>query len=303
VIESWAWVSTKLIPHAKSLHFALATPIPTPSPLQTIAAAANPGSSWLWQFSTGPALGGVLALVAAILAFIRIGHQVEETKRSNNEIARKNSEERWWDTLKWTYTEAKESEAKGGKDATFRTVAAVGILDSLNQSPDDLTDQQRRAVESILNIFGSSKAPEVQDAIAPIYQSLRNESGVAAYEDEVMRMLATLNLSGVTVMRNAVTQGAEFDFLIQSAQRDLVIDVKAGKSPVGVTAVNQLLRAIARSPEPKKTAGILLSRGPITAIAEEILEGSLAPAKAIRWQPGVNTPEVQNTLIRLLNGQ
>ncbi|MCC3302166.1 hypothetical protein [Arthrobacter sp. zg-Y895] len=133
-------------------------------------------------------------MAAAILAFIRLGHQVDETRRGNDEIARKNGEDQWWDTLKWTYTEAKESQAK---DSTFRTVAAARTLDSLNQDRGNLTVQQQRAVESILDMFGESKEPEVEDAVAPIYRSLGRiaprELDHAVFEAiEMMGLTATL---------------------------------------------------------------------------------------------------------------
>lgn len=136
---------------------------------QAPSASDTSQDSWWWQFSTGPALGGVLALAAAILAFVRLGHQVAETRRGNDLTARKNSDDQWWDTLKWTYTEAKDSQSEG---STFRTVAAARILDSLNHDRDNLTVQQQRAVESILDMFAESKEPEVQEAVAPIYRSL-----------------------------------------------------------------------------------------------------------------------------------
>lgn len=141
----------------------------SPTPQQVEMAVGEQQSSWLWEFTTGPALGGVLALAAAVLAFIRLGHQVDEARRGNDEIARKNGEDRWWDTLMWTYTEAKESQAKG---STFRTVAAARILDSLNQDRGNLTVLQERAIESILDMFGESKEPEVEKAVEPIYRSL-----------------------------------------------------------------------------------------------------------------------------------
>lgn len=189
-------------------------------PEHTAAAADDPRLSWWWQFSTGPALGGFLALIAAVLAFIRIGHQFDESKRGNTEIARKNSEDQWWDTLKWT-TEAKESDTK---DAAFRTVAAVRIPSSLNQRPDELTVQQQRAVESILDIFGSSDVPEVQDAVAPIYQALRHNYSVKS-EDDVLKMLANLNLDGVKGQHTG-SYDMGFDFLIQSAQTAVFIEAR-----------------------------------------------------------------------------
>ena len=260
------------------------------------AAADDPRLSWWWQFSTNPALGGVLALVAAILAFIRIGHQVAESKRGNNEIARKNSEDQWWDTLKWTYAEAKESDAK---NATFRTVAAVRILSSLNQNPDHLTVQPQRAVESILDIFGSSDLPEVQDAVAPIYQS-RHESGFA-FEDAVKKMLTTLNLDGAKIQR-AGSHDMGFDFLIKSAQATVFIEAKAGQSTVGATAANQLLRTMARSQDPKNTAGLLISQAGLTQLGSEIIEGAPVRVKAMRWEPGMSTGEVEEVLTHLLSG-
>lgn len=91
-----------------------------------------------------------------------------ESKRDNDiasdanlETARKNAEERWWDTLKWVYTEAQVSTTgtpPENETSTFRSVAALQILASFKDDTDiKLNLRQERAVSSILTILRGLK--------------------------------------------------------------------------------------------------------------------------------------------------
>ena len=298
MFEFWGWMAAGLMRHSETVLAIALTTATSPAVEQTATPADNPQSSWLWQFSTGPALGGVLALAAAVLAFIRLGHQVAETKRGNDETARKNGEERWWDTLKWTYAEAKESQVK---DSAFRTVAAVRILDSLNQDHDKLSVQQQRAVKSILDMFGESEESEVQEAVAPIYNSFGRMSP-RQYEDAVMMMLAGLNPAGAKVQHADGFVDRE-DIIVQTAQDTVGVLVKAGDSPAGAREANDLLRVVDDSSPSGATAGLLVSQAGMTQIGHEILQGSLKRVAVVRWQPGMSTGEVEDIMTNLLRGQ
>lgn len=216
-----------------------------------------------------------------------------ETKRGNNETARKNNEDQWWDTLKWTYAEAKESQAT---DSTFRTVAAVNILDSLNQDHDQLTPQQQRAVRSILDIFGESKKPEVRDAVAPIYGSFGATSPFE-YEQAVIGMLHGLNLPGVTVRPAVLGVDGGADAYLESDSALVGVEIKSGNSPAGSAAALQLLHMVTA----KGTPGLLITRTGITRAGQELLETSLAPVFAKQWQPGMATEEIRDALTDLLS--
>lgn len=291
MIELWGWVSSDLAPHIETVYFAISTPTPTPTPGDLGAGADDPQKSWWWQFSTGPALGGVLALGAAVLAFWRVGHQIKESARGNAETARKNVEERWWDTLKWTYTEAKESEATGG---AFQAVAAVRILDSLNQDRDKLTVQQQRAVESILDIFGQSNTPEVQDAVAPIYTSLGRISPYD-YENAVRTMLLGLE-NGVRIVRQSgdTDRGVDFDF--RRGKKLVLIQTKSAGSPLSPKIVRGLHDAIEGSHDPKNTAGLLITNAPVSSIALKMLQDAKYRAAIVRWEPGMSADKVADHL-------
>lgn len=302
VIELWGWVSSDLAPHIETVYSAISTPTPTPTPAELGIGADDPQKSWWWQFSTGPALGGVLALVAAGLAFWRVGHQIQEsargnaetargnaeTARGNTETARKNVEERWWDTLKWTYTEAKESEATGG---AFQAVAAVRILDSLNQDRDKLTVQQQRAVESILDIFGQSNTPEVQDAVAPIYTSMGRQSP-HDYENAVGTMLLELE-SGVRIVRQNGGMDRGVDFDLRRGKNLLLIQTKSGGRSVGPKVVKGLHDAIEGSKDPKNTAGLLITDALVSPVALKALHDANHRAAVVQWEPGMPTDDVE----------
>jgi hypothetical protein len=292
VLEIWGWAAGYVPPHAETLLSVISAAAPSPGAAPVGTSSSGAQSSWLWQFSTGPALGGVLALAAAVLAFIRLGHQVAEVRRGNNETARRNIEDQWWDTLKWTYAEAKESQAK---DSTFRTVAAVNILDSLNQDHDQLTHQQQRAVRSILDIFGESKKPEVQDAVASIYGSFGRMSPFE-YEQAVIGMFYGLTIPGVQMRVQVGKMDGEADLYIASNRGMVAVEIKSGDSPVGVAAAAQLLGMVNSADVP----GLLITQGGITQLGQEFLENSLAPVSALQWQPGMSTEEVRNALADLL---
>lgn len=72
---------------------------------------------------------------------------------------------------------------------------------------------------------------------------------------------------------------------------------------MGATAANQLLRTIARSQDPKNTVGLLISQAGVTQLGSEVLEGAPVRVKAIRWEPGMSTGEVEEVLTRFLSDQ
>lgn len=296
MIELSGWVSSELMPHVVTVFSAFSTEPPTPSIAPMPASANVPDTSWWWEFSTGPALGGVLALAAAVLAFIRLGHQVAETRRGNTETARKNSEEQWWDTLKWTYTEAKDSQSNAGP---FQAVAAVRILDSLNQEHDRLSPQQQRAVESILDIFGESAEPEVQEAVAPLYESFgRISPGTAKittstseYLDELHGILNSLGL-GMEIQRE---EDQPYDLLLKYRDRYVVVIAKvAAMSGSVMPLVAELGDAIQSSPSPDETSALIISMAPLRPNFRKSLDG--AGIAVVPWIQGFPVDDLEQIL-------
>lgn len=174
--------------------------------------------NWLHDFTTGPGMAGIFAVVAAGIAYRGIKQQVDKTAEANRnvataneETARKNRDDQWWATLKWTYEEAKES--PNGQTTAFQSIAAAQILTSLNDAPELLSVQQRRAVEAIGNIFDRSRNPEVRGAVRPIFEA----SGVTApseYADALALALQQLTFrSAVTIRRSG-----SFDVSAQSSE-------------------------------------------------------------------------------------
>lgn len=299
MIELWGWVSSEITPHMETVYSLVSAP--SLPPVQTTVPSDDQTTSWWWQFSTGPALGGVLALGAAVLAFIRIGHQVAATKVANTETARKNSEEQWWDTLKWTYTEAKDSKTNSGP---FQEVAAVRILESLNHEHDQLTVQQKEAIESIRDIFGQSQKPEVLEAVAPLYQSFGRISP-QTYENDFLKVLGALNIGDITV---ETADGDGYDLLLKSGAKSVVIELRHNSAPVqpsiAARIVARLVQGIANSPDPKNTAGLLVTMNGVSTSTNKIIaEASERVSLAtVPWSPGENPAQLKEVLTGLLKG-
>lgn len=195
-----------------------------------------------WEALTGPPAASALAVIAALIAYTGIKKQVAESKRDNDiasdanlETARKNAEERWWDTLKWVYTEAQVSTTgtpPENETSTFTSVAALQILASLKDDTDiKLNLRQERAVLSILTIFEGSQDPKVQNAAAPIRRSFGDLTD-RAYQNAVAVALDEIDLGSDVILRRNVllqVQGQttlSADFLVSTADREVTVDLR-----------------------------------------------------------------------------
>ncbi|WP_208739471.1 hypothetical protein [Arthrobacter agilis] len=191
------------------------------------------GHLWGWarDFSTGAPMAGLFAIGASFVALHGINKQVKATRTANDlteesvknaqaaniETAEKNRQSQWWDTLKWTYTEAKAS--SDGSASPLQSGAAARILGALKAEPN-LKPLQDQAADSILKIFGQSDQAEVQEAVRPIYEAM-DSVAPAVYADAVENMLEHIELS-VEVYRHreyAVSVAGEnhvFDFVLEA---------------------------------------------------------------------------------------
>ncbi|MGP5688006.1 restriction endonuclease [Glutamicibacter ardleyensis] len=294
MIDLLGLIATRIAAHLGALE----SVGPSPSSLPATCENTAQSSSWIWQFSTGPALAGVLALAAAFLAFVRLGHQITETRNGNQELARRNEEEQWWDTLKWTYVEAKDSLKN---DGPFQTVAAVRILDSLNQ--DNLTDQQKRAVESIMDIFGESEKPEVIEAVTPLYEAFGKPSPPSyfVYEEQFSDLLQRLNL-GTLSERMGPRFGSGFDFLVESGEESVAILLKMSSRPIGVRAVRELIGSLVTSSEANITAALIVTPHGLNTQATASLKQSPVKIMDVQWELGAPAGEVEKAITELLKG-
>lgn len=287
----WGWLANEFMPQMHSLLAHLPATSTAPPADQAPSASDSSQDSWWWQFSTGPALGGVLALAAAILAFVRLGHQVAETRRGNDLTARKNSDDQWWDTLKWTYTEAKDSQSEG---STFRTVAAARILDSLNHNHDQLTVQQQRAVESILDMFAESNEPEVQEAVAPIYQSFGRIS-VSKLEEDVFATIANMALPHFTIdlerSHHFANQKASWDaVLVASNAQEVIIEVS---SNYRFFKLNRLVEYVNEAPN--RRAVVVTDQG-ITSQQYEAIRAKTSRISTVAWNEQNAAKELEHMI-------
>lgn len=298
------------LPHGLANVSGSATPdllMATATHAPSIPGAADPADSsgfltWLRTFSTSPAAAGVLALGAAILAYVRVGHQLAESRRANNEIARKNNQDQWWDTLKWAYTEAKESAGTSlaGDGATFRTVAAVGILDSLNQDQEALTEQQRKAVRSILDMFGQSDRPEVQEAVAPIYEALGRESPTQHFRRELFDEIEKMALGSVKRQVTSYAGGRRFiwDGVVSGPNGNEVI--VEGVNREGDAATRVIDRMTDYFKHDHETPVLVVTASRISSQAAELARASEQRILTVTWKPGESTVLLREKLLYLL---
>ena len=139
-----------------------------PSPVQGEALQDAAEAGFWEKFATGPPMAGIFALCAAGVAYAGIHRQVTKseeanvlTDKSNKETERKNTEDQWWSTLKWAYSEAKDFKASKNQDDT---VAVVAILSSL-AAQKDLSDLQLQTVSEVTNLFDGSSSEVVQASV------------------------------------------------------------------------------------------------------------------------------------------
>lgn len=153
------------------------SPIPSPTdiapelPSRPIQGGMLPDATEVgfWEkFATGPPMAGIFALCAAGVAYAGIHRQVAKseeanvlTDKSNKETERKNTEDQWWSTLKWAYSEAKDFKASKNQGDT---VAVVAILSSL-AAQKDLSDLQLQTVSEVTNLFDGSSSEVVQASV------------------------------------------------------------------------------------------------------------------------------------------
>lgn len=262
--------------------------------------------NWAHDFTTGAPMAGLFAVGASFVALHGINKQVRETRKANalseqavrntelahQETAKKNREDQWWDTLKWTYTEAKESELS---KSTFRTVAAAKILDSLNQGRENLTVQQQRAVDSILDMFGESKEPEVQEAVAPIYRSVGrkapNELRKEVY-DTIRNAFPAVTLEPEALAKGSVLKTYLSDAMIKAPNgKSVILEVIGGT--FRSRELGQLVDYVKQDPE--RRAIIVTDR-----LSPSMLKMLEAGSSGIFWLDWSN-PGTRTQLVHLLS--
>lgn len=208
---------------------------------------------------------------------------------SHRETARKNTADEWWDTLKWVYTEAKESTTDKN---TFKAVAAARILQSLNQDHKKLTSLQKGAVESISDMFAEAQQPEVQEAISPVYESFGKVSPFD-YEQAVALALASARLIVKTGQVEAGQQhipveGGGFfaDFVWNLPEKQKwIIEAKNNTRPLTLKSIQSFLTAVQSGQG--VTAGLLVCQGGVTPGTQRAIETNYPGNVAIvQWKVG-----------------
>ncbi|MBP2216799.1 hypothetical protein [Arthrobacter sp. CAN_C5] len=278
------------------------------------------------DFLTGPPMAGLFAVGAALIALHGINQQVSETRaanqlnqdanrsadRANSETARKNTEDQWWSTLRWAYSEAKEFRTKQSGEI----LAVVSILRSLSEQ-GSLSELQADTVREVLGMFSEAKDPVVKDAVedslaaipAPL---LGPAAEYAVYERSVDHVLRSVVPEGAHIHESRSNYGQRFDWILETQDGQLIgIEAKLRSRLIDRRVVEQILgelgsvgpRLLSSHSSGEVSRALLIGNQDLSASAKQAIARYPDSFTYTMWNIGDDPIDIRNAIVRLIGEQ